>query len=68
MQERAAKAAQEWVDADAVTFDTQKTDAIVLSRRRRTPLTNPRGIRVGGNMVHFNKQATGGWASGWTRS
>ena len=42
-----------------MTFDTQKTGAIVRSRRRRIPLANARGIRVGqGNTVHFNKQAT----------
>ena len=49
--ERAAKAAQEWADANAVTFDTQKTEAIVLNRRRRTPLQqagNPVAGRLAG--------------------
>jgi len=66
--ERAAKAAQEWADANAVTFDTQKTEAIVLSRRRRTPLANARGIRVGETRCASTTRRPGGWASGWTRS
>jgi len=47
-----------------MNFDTQKTEAIVLSRGRRTPLANARDIRVGGNTVHSNKQATR-WLGVW---
>ena len=45
MLEQAAAAAQEWAEANAVTFDTEKTEAILLSRRRKrkTPAP-PRGI------------------------
>ena len=36
--EQAAAAAQEWAEANAVTFDTQVTEAILRRRRkRRTP-------------------------------
>ena len=42
--EQAATAAQEWAAANAVTFDTEKTEAILLSRRRKrkTPAARPR--------------------------
>lgn len=42
--EEAATAAQEWANANAGSFDTSKTEAIVL-RRRRTNTANARGIR-----------------------
>jgi len=53
--EEGAKAAQKWADANAGTFDTEKTEAIALSRRRRSPLANARSIRVGGKTVQLNK-------------
>lgn len=56
--EEAAKAAQEWADTNAVTFDTGKPEPIVLSRRRRTALADARGIMVGGITAYFNGQAT----------
>ena len=56
--ERAATAAQEWAAANAVTFDTEETEAILLSRRRKRKTPPPRGIQVEGRTVHFNTQAT----------
>ena len=58
--EQAATAAQEWAAANAATFDTEKTEAILFSRRRKhnTPAAPPRGILVDGRAVQFNKQAT----------
>jgi len=58
--EQAAAAAQEWAEANAVAFDTEKTEAILRSRRRKrkTPAAPPRGIQVAGQTVHFNAQAT----------
>jgi len=46
--EQAATAAQEWAAANAVSFDTEKTEAILLSRRRKhqAPAGPPRGIQV----------------------
>jgi len=67
--EQAATAAQEWAVANAVTFDTEKTEAILFSRRRKrsTPATPPRGILVDGRTVQFNKQATR-WLGVWLDS
>jgi len=66
--EQAAAAAQEWAEANAVTFDTQKTEAILLSRRRkRRTAATPRGIQVAGHTVHFNAQATR-WLGVWLDS
>jgi len=65
--EEAAKAAQEWADANTVAFDMAKTEAIVLSRRRRTALADARGIAVGGNTAYFNKQVTR-WLGAWLDS
>ena len=64
--ERAAAAAQEWANT---TFDTDKTEAILLSRRRKHKPTAPppRGIQVGETTVHFNKQATR-WLGVWLDS
>ena len=47
---QAAAAAQEWAEANAIAFDTEKTEAILLSRRRKrkTPAP-PRGIQVAGH-------------------
>jgi len=41
--EQAAAAAQDWAEANAVSFDTEKTEAILLSRRRKrkTPAAPP---------------------------
>jgi len=40
---QAAAAAQEWAEANAISFDTEKTEAILLSRRRKrkTPAAPP---------------------------
>jgi len=56
--EEAATAAQEWANANAASFDTTKTEAIALSRRRRINTANARGIQVGDKAVHFSKHAT----------
>jgi len=60
--EQAATVAQEWATANAVTFDTEKTEAILLSRRkkRNTPAATPRGIQVGGRTLHFNNRRPDG--------
>jgi len=65
----AATAAQEWAVANAVTFDTEKTEAILFCRRRKhnTPAAPPRGILVDGRTVEFNKQATR-WLGVWLDS
>ena len=41
--EKAAAAARGWAEANAVAFDAQKTEAILLSRRRKrkTPAPTP---------------------------
>ena len=67
--EQAAAAAQEWAGANAATFDTQKAEAILLSRRRKrkTPAAPPRGIQVEGRTVHSNTQATR-WLGVWLDS
>ena len=67
--EQTAAAAQEWATANAVSFDTAKTEAILLSGRRKckTPAAPPRGIEVEGRTVHFNKQATR-WLGVWLDS
>jgi len=62
--EEAAKAAQEWADANAVTFDTDKTEAIVLSKRRRTALADARGIMVAETEYTSIGRRLGGWVSG----
>ena len=41
--EKAAAAAQEWAVANAVAFDAQKTEAILLSRRRKRKTPAPPG-------------------------
>jgi len=56
--EEAATAAQGWADANAVSFVTSKTEAIVLSRMRRANTAKARGIQVGDKPIHFNKHAT----------
>jgi len=67
--EQAATAAQEWAGANAVTFDTEKMEAILLSRRRkrRTTTAHPQGIQVAGQTIHFNAQATR-WLGVWLGS
>jgi len=61
--EKAAAAAQEWAEANAAAFDAQKTEAILLSRRRKrktlAPSSPSRGIQVEGRTVNFNLQQTG---------
>ena len=47
-----------------MAFDTQKTEAIVLSRRRRTPLANARGIKLREIRCTSTSRRHGGWASG----
>jgi len=64
--ELAATAAQEWVEANAVTFDTEKTEAILLSRRRKRK-SPTQGIQVAGRTIQFNKQATR-WLRVWLDS
>jgi len=65
--EEATTVAQEWANANAVCFDTSKTEAVVLSGRRRTNTANARGIQVGDKTVHFNKHATR-WLGVWLDS
>jgi len=52
--------AQEWAEDNDIAFDTEKTEAILLSRRRKrkSPTAPPRGIQVAGRMIQFNAQAT----------
>ena len=49
------------------SFDTSKTEAIVLSRRRWTNTANARGIQAGDKTLHFNKHATR-WLGVWLDS
>jgi len=60
--ERAASAAQEWADPNAVTFDTQKTEAILLSRRRksRNPAAAPEASRSQGTWSTSINRRPGG--------
>jgi len=51
--EQAATAAQEWADTNAVTFDTQKTEAILLSSAGTPPPRHP------GSRQHNPFQRTG---------
>jgi len=57
---KAAKAAQEWADANAVTFDTEKTEAIVLSRRRNIPLEMPVASELEGKQSNLTSRRLGG--------
>ena len=66
-QKKEATAAQEWADANAVSFGTSKTEAIALSRRRRVNTANARGVQVGDKTIHFNKHATR-WLGVWLDS
>jgi len=64
--EKTAAAAQEWAEANAVAFDAQKTEAILLSRGKKRKTAASRDIQVEGRTVNFNKQASrwGGSESG----
>jgi len=58
--EEAATAAQEWADANAVSFDTSKTEAIVLSRRRKVSTANARGVQAGDKLSTSTSTQHGG--------
>jgi hypothetical protein len=62
----AAAYALEWAHNNAVTFDTEKTEAIWLSRKRKIWQTN-HSVQVGSAMVNFNKSATK-WLGVWIDS
>jgi len=66
----AAAAAWEWAEANPVAFDTEKTEAIHLSRRRKrqTPGTPPRGTQWQGAQSSSMRKRPGGSASGSTLS
>ena len=68
--ERAAAAAQEWVEANAVSFDTEKTEAILLSRRRKHkgPSPPPGESKWQGAQSISTRRPPGGSARGSTRS
>jgi len=64
--ERAATAAQEWADINAVTFDTERMEAILLSRRRKRKSLAPHheGSRLGTKWSSSMRRRPGGSASG----
>jgi ribonuclease HI len=62
----AAAYALEWAHDNAVTFDTEKTEAIWLSRKRKIWQID-HSVQVGSAMVNFNKSATK-WLGMWIDS
>jgi len=60
----AAEVACRWGDRNGVTFDHNKSEAILFSRRRKTPTAT---ITTGGTEVTFNKETTR-WLGVWLDS
>ena len=66
--ERAAAESLRWAESNAVRFETAKTEAILLSRRRGHGRTRTcRAIRVGDQEIHFARKATR-WLGVWIDS
>jgi len=63
--EQAASAAQEWGEANAVTFDTERRKQSCSADGRNVRLQ--RGIQVAGRTIQFNAQATR-WLGIWLDS
>jgi len=61
---KAGEVAGEWAAKNGVTFDHNKSEAMLFSRKRREPTAV---IRTGGREISFNKEATRWLGSGWTR-
>ena len=55
--EGCAAASLRWANDNAVCFETSKTEAILLSKKRKHQQNN-RAIRVGNQTVRFAKEAT----------
>jgi hypothetical protein len=61
---KASKAACSWASSNGVSFDHRKTEALLLSRRRRGPTVT---VESDGRQVPFNKKATR-WLGVWLDS
>jgi len=58
---RASEVAEEWSSKNGVTFDHGKSEAMLFSRKRKTPTAT---IKSGGGEIPFNKEATR-WLGIW---
>ena len=58
--QKVGRIALEWGANNAVTYDTRKTEAVLFSRARRPKLAKllETRLRIGGETVYFNKEAT----------
>lgn len=69
--EKVAKTALDWGMANAVTYDTSKTEAMLFSKSRRQRLNKgllqETKIKVGNEKIRFNKEVTR-WLGVWLDS
>jgi hypothetical protein len=66
--EKCASLSQEWAQKNAVIFDINKTEAVLLSRKRKHKSAGNVGIQIApGVFKSFNKQATR-WLGVWLDS